>query len=269
MRNAACVGYLCARTSDTVADHDGPAGEKHKALDSFAGAVNGGSFAGWSDSLLRCVNEPGERVLLEHAGGVLRLLETLPERERILVRDVMATIISGQRLDLDRFGDAGGVMPDREALEDYIWRVAGCVGAFWTKLGFAMLGPRFSSADESDLLATGIRFGTALQLVNVLRDVGEDLRAGRCYLPVAEPENRKAFLMEYAHWLDVAEVRAGDGLRYAAAMNGARLRLAAALPARLALQTVALLRAEGDRVPGKRVKVPRSSVYLAMLKSFF
>ena len=29
----------------------------------------------------------------------------------------------------------------------------------------------------------GIRFGKALQMTNILRDCGKDLRIGRCYLP--------------------------------------------------------------------------------------
>ena len=32
----------------------------------------------------------------------------------------------------------------------------------------------------------GVRFGKALQLTNVLRDVPKDLRIGRCYLPLDE-----------------------------------------------------------------------------------
>jgi farnesyl-diphosphate farnesyltransferase len=33
------------------------------------------------------------------------------------------------------------------------------------------------------MAARGVRFGKALQLTNVLRDCGKDLRIGRCYLP--------------------------------------------------------------------------------------
>ena len=29
----------------------------------------------------------------------------------------------------------------------------------------------------------GIRFGKALQMINILRDIPEDLRFGRCYIP--------------------------------------------------------------------------------------
>ena len=60
----------------------------------------------------------------------------------------MKIIVSGQTLDLQRFADASGENPvalqDDAALEDYAWRVAGCVGAFWTKLGFLKGVSQFS-----------------------------------------------------------------------------------------------------------------------------
>ena len=34
--------------------------------------------------------------------------------------------------------------------------------------------------------ARGIRFGKGLQLTNILRDIAQDVRLGRCYLPRTE-----------------------------------------------------------------------------------
>ena len=36
---------------------------------------------------------------------------------------------------------------------------------------------------EEELFAKGIRFGKGLQMINILRDIPEDLRFGRCYIP--------------------------------------------------------------------------------------
>ena len=36
---------------------------------------------------------------------------------------------------------------------------------------------------EARLFETGVRFGKALQLINILRDLPVDLRLGRCYMP--------------------------------------------------------------------------------------
>ena len=59
-------------------------------------------------------------------------------------------------------------------LQDYAARVAGTVGATMAVL----MGARTPA-----LVARACDLGTAMQLTNIARDVGEDARAGRLYLP--------------------------------------------------------------------------------------
>ena len=68
-------------------------------------------------------------------------------------------------------------LPDVRALDEYCYRVAGTVGLVMAPL----LGTRDATA-----LACARDLGIAMQLTNVLRDVGEDLGRGRIYLPAAE-----------------------------------------------------------------------------------
>ncbi|MCB9598565.1 MAG: phytoene/squalene synthase family protein, partial [Sandaracinaceae bacterium] len=66
-----------------------------------------------------------------------------------------------------------------ETLSDvraYAARVAGSVGVVMTLL----MGPR-----DPRVLARAADLGVAMQLTNIARDVGEDARAGRLYLPMA------------------------------------------------------------------------------------
>ena len=76
-------------------------------------------------------------------------------------------------------------------LLDYAARVAGSVGAMMAVL----MGVR-----HADALARACDLGVAMQLTNIARDVGEDARAGRLYLPLdwlAEAGLRpEAFLAE-------------------------------------------------------------------------
>jgi phytoene synthase len=62
-----------------------------------------------------------------------------------------------------------------EELHGYAARVAGAVGAMMTLL----MGVR-----EPHVLARACDLGAAMQLTNIARDVGEDARAGRLYLPL-------------------------------------------------------------------------------------
>jgi phytoene synthase len=78
---------------------------------------------------------------------------------------------------------------DMAALEAYATRVAGTVGAMMTLL----MGVR-----DTDAIARACDLGLGMQLTNIARDVGEDARAGRLYLPLAwlreEGVDAEAFL---------------------------------------------------------------------------
>ena len=116
-------------------------------------------------------------------------MAALASGDRAEVRAVLATLTSGMILDLTRFpGEDGAGLAALETLEEldhYTYLVAGCVGPFWTSLHVAHR-PRLGRWDVREMGALGVRFGKALQLTNVLRDVPADLRHGRCYLPARE-----------------------------------------------------------------------------------
>lgn len=272
MRRAASLGYLLARSSDTIADTASvPATERLGLLEAYGTAVEGtGELPRWSTALLEAA-EPKERILLERGREVLAGLEHLPAGERELVREVVRIIVSGQRLDLERFAQASPERPvtleSDAALEDYTWRVAGCVGAFWTKLGFLTLGERFSDVPEKELLDRGVAYGKGLQLVNILRDLPRDLAAGRCYLPVRDPSDRVALLANHAHWLTIALDWVEQGKIYADTLKLKRLRAATVLPAWLAEETLHAMRGASWEDLRQRVKVPRSRVYALLMKA--
>jgi farnesyl-diphosphate farnesyltransferase len=272
MRRGAAVGYLLARASDTLADTEGVAVELRLECLSVFGDVLGGGMGEMSTCAMyqNAVENPDERALLRQVPDVLRVWADLPEGERGLVREVLETILGGQRLDLIRFASASGDNPvalkSRGELDDYTYRVAGCVGEFWTKLGFLTLGESFSPTAQGTLCEWGRDYGKGLQLVNILRDAPADLEAGRCYLPVEDARDRSAFLTEHRHWQQVAREWVGDGMEYARELGSRRLRVASGLPATLALETLDLLAvADWDEIAA-RVKVPRRRVYAALLR---
>jgi phytoene synthase len=66
-------------------------------------------------------------------------------------------------------------------LATYAYSVASTVGL----MSLRIIGPAPGYREE-DALPFAIKLGLALQLTNILRDVGEDWRAGRVYLPADE-----------------------------------------------------------------------------------
>ena len=84
----------------------------------------------------------------------------------------LQAIIDGMEKELDqsRYLDFPG-------LQKYCWRVAGVVGILSASI-FGYTNPH--------TLAYAEKLGLAFQLTNIIRDVGDDARKGRIYLPVNE-----------------------------------------------------------------------------------
>ncbi len=273
MREPAALAYLLARASDTLADSaSAPAAMRIDCLDRFAASLNQGDPPQWPQAVIHGVEDPHEKLLLLSTTELLRNLEESNAAEAGLIRNVVETIISGQRLDIERFGHAGpdrpAILPDAAALDDYTWRVAGCVGEFWTRLGHLTLGPSFSGHPIGPLVEHAVRYGRGLQLVNILRDLPADLSHGRCYLPVSNPSDKASLLREHARWLESARDLVAHGFTYSARLKTRRLRTASVLPAMIARDTLNLLEAAGPAVLAGRIKVPRTAVYCSLIRAF-
>ncbi|MCU0794501.1 MAG: squalene/phytoene synthase family protein [Akkermansiaceae bacterium] len=263
MRDGVGLGYLLARASDTLADTAAvPVADRLECLDGFAAELETGDKS-WRSGLAAFAGRQehtGERELLERLDDCLRLLAELPSDQAALVREVVAIIISGQRLDLQRFGPEGGQLPDDAALEDYCHRVAGCVGVFWTRMGRLTLGSGFALVDTSRMEAWGEAFGRGLQLVNILRDVPTDLEKGRCYLPGVDAQDPASVMTGVAKWTQRAAQGLAAGRQYSSALRSWRLRTATVLPALIGEETLAKIEAADWARLQSGIKVSRAVV---------
>jgi len=103
---------------------------------------------------------------------VTRALQPFVDREFGISEQRMTAILDGMELDLrqNRFLDYA-------ALRRYAHHVAGVVG----EISASIFG-----ATDAQTLQYAARLGLTLQLINVIRDVGDDARRGRIYLPLDE-----------------------------------------------------------------------------------
>jgi len=277
LREPIALAYLLARTTDTVADTGGISTDvRVEALRMLSNGIQGRAsrevVLDLIASFVALQQKPTERQLLESLRDCLDWLDRIEQTDRDDVRVVLEKITRGQMLDLQRFDDpkeihALGIAAD---LDEYTYLVAGCVGGFWTRLCFRHVR-NFASLSEDEMLALGKRYGMALQLINVLRDVGADLRAGRCYFPeyelnaahltasqiLSEPER---FQPIYRTWLAKAKAELRCGMEYSRAIKNRRVRAATVLPALIGARTLALLNEAGMTVLHGTVKVPRREV---------
>ncbi len=264
LREPVGLAYLLARATDTIADTaEIPAALRLTTLPSLAGVIAGEKdFAAIGPTLqdfARLQSDPAERKLIEQLDRCLAQLEKTEPADRADIRAVLATIVRGQELDLQRFGDpaGGAALQNAAELDEYTYLVAGCVGEFWTNLGFRH-APTFATRPPNEMVKLGIEYGQGLQLINVLRDRGADLRAGRSYLPPGT---------DSASWLDQAEKKIAAGIDYCAALTNWRIRFASALPALIGARTISLLREAGAEAHTRKIKVPRKEVRRILLAS--
>jgi farnesyl-diphosphate farnesyltransferase len=192
LREPLGLAYLLARAADTVADTRLIGrGDRLRHLEALRQAYAGGEGEAGAAARACAPHQAhaAERRLLERVDDILARVAALPEAERTRVRGVLTTLTDGMVLDLTRFpGEGPGSLAALETLDEldhYTYLVAGCVGEFWTDLHL-LHRPRLAGWDAGVMRATGVRFGKALQMTNVLRDVPTDLAQGRCYLPAQE-----------------------------------------------------------------------------------
>jgi farnesyl-diphosphate farnesyltransferase len=290
VRPAIALAYLLARAADTIADTrliDRRLRVTHLlALRSELEVA----LAGRLDAIVAATRGvqalDAERALLERLPDCLTAYRALLADDRRRVRGVLETIIEGMTEDLTRFPgeDEGGLaaLETRAALDRYTYLVAGCVGEFWTDVHVAHR-PRLRHWDLEKMTALGIRFGKALQLTNVLRDIPRDLRQGRCYLPshdlallgleprdLLDPKVGPQLRPLLVELLNVALDHYEAGWRYTFAIpkREARMRLACAWPLLIGLRTLDLLAQTPNWLdPDVVLKVPRIRVYGMMAQS--
>lgn len=146
VRNPALALYAFCRAADDAVDVD------HDGLDGIRERL-ARIYAG------KPLNHPADRaltdVVIEH-----RIPHALP-----------AALLEGFQWDLE-----GRRYEDAEQLNSYAARVAGAVGEMMAHL---------MDTRSAEALARACDLGIAMQLTNIARDVGEDARAGRLYLPTS------------------------------------------------------------------------------------
>ena len=153
-RDALAALYAVARRVDDVADDATlPGEERSRRLEQCADAVAALPHA-----------PPGDPVLVALADAFTRY--GIP-------RDALAELVRGGLMDVQRSRYASWA-----ELREYCRRVAGAVGVACA----AVYGPR----DPDAAWQPAETLGVALQQINIMRDVPEDWRLGRVYLPQDE-----------------------------------------------------------------------------------
>jgi farnesyl-diphosphate farnesyltransferase len=284
------LAYLFCRAADTIADTALlPRARRLDYLEQYRAAFGEAgptAVTSLQTHLTGQQQNPTERELLARLAECFTLLGDMEVQDQDHIRALVLTLTQGMRMDLTVFPgeDEGrvGALDTRADLDRYIYFVAGCVGEFWTRITTAHL-PSLKHWDVEAMADRGVRFGKGLQLTNILRDIAQDLRIGRCYLPQAElaalgvrpedlldPVTLKRVQPLVSELLDLALTLYQDGWAYTLAIPRRewRLRLACAWPLLIGVSTLtAVSRSRHLLDPTVRVKIARTQVYAILLRS--
>ncbi len=277
LREPIKLAYLLARATDTLADTANiPVEMRMAALRTLASAIQGTAAPNEVVDLTKPFSSlqtnESEKKLIEFLPECFQLLALTNAADLGDIRELLAKITRGQMLDLERFGDSGSTnaLGTAADLREYTYLVAGCVGEFWTHLGFRYIAD-FTKESEIEMMKLAKRYGSGLQLVNIVRDAHVDLAGGRCYFPLEElnavnlsPEQilqqPERFEPIHRKWIDEADGGLEAGMRYVRSIDHFRVRGATALPALIGARTLSMLRGAGPAAFRQKIKVPRGEV---------
>lgn len=273
------LAYLLARSTDTVADELLlPPDKKLALLNSMQAGINHQQKIIIDPSLINqqlSEHSPTD-LLLIHFNELIHSLYQLPGEIRGDIITLLNTIIKGQELDIVRFSGKKHLQYIKTVTElnHYTYYVAGSVGEFWTKLCLSCF-TNYSDKDPDELFRLATSFGQGLQLVNILRDLPQDIAHKRCYLPKEQivrlflPQENLAkhinLLQPLVHqWSHIAEGNLLDGWAYILSLKHRRLRATLILPVLLGFATLDKLKTGTYLSLKQPIKVSKGTARIIM-----
>lgn len=157
--------YLALRSLDDLVDEEAGSGDAERR----AAAERITAIKDWAQ--LPHASPSDADANASKGGRELLIFADLSRRYPSLPRDAVVDFLAGMSADL-----AGPRIATEAEHERYCYQVAGTVG----RLMAAILGVTSGAEDDADRAARAL--GLAMQRTNILRDIDEDLAAGRVYL---------------------------------------------------------------------------------------
>lgn len=274
--------YLFCRMADTVEDSRAlsPAA-KPRLLEELAAlfpppADWEARASAWSQPFATLADVGADHELCAQAPNVFRAFAAAPQSLRAPVEDCVREMALGMReFVCRRAGTSPLQLEDQADLERYCHVVAGTVGTMLTRL-FATTCTSLAGDRQRRMAALAERFGMAMQLTNIVKDVADDARRGACYVPralVARHRLAPESLLDPRHRLQARRVMGELAALAALSLDAAlaftlviprrcvRLRLFCLWPIFLAARTLLrVLQDDALFVPGARPRIARAEV---------
>lgn len=281
LRKAVTCGYLLCRIVDAVEDNETfTLAERDERYLSFHEVLGGAASADQFERAWRNVegSPPAEVELCSRIHRVMSVLDQVPRDMRDTVLRWVTEMARGMQIYSHRSADADGVIAPwtSDDLQRYCYFVAGTVGHMLTELFTSQMGIDPDEPITQRMSELAEPFGAGLQLVNILKDITDDLHRGWSFVPrslcrahglhnrdLASPDHRAEAHLAVIPLFGLARRNLDRALDYALTIpkEHAEVRLFCLLPLWLAVRTIG--RAYGNDAmfnSDQEVKVSRTEV---------
>lgn len=278
---ALLVAYLLCRIADTIEDEPSlPAAEKINHLVAYESLFP--LAPDWSDRVNRFTaalpieGTSPDLDLLRDTPLVFSEFSRLPGPMQLIISERVREMARGMASFQEKVSGDGVVMlEDRDELEHYCYYVAGTVGLMITTLFFGD-GVRVSRETRERLRSRSVAFGLGLQMTNIAKDFMGDRDRGWCYVPRSffedcgvDPateefsDDQQGRVVVLNRVIDLAIANLDEAIIYVQSIprRFVRYRLFCLWPLLMAVETLALIRRDQDRlVRGIPLKIERKDV---------
>lgn len=273
-------GYLLCRIADSIEDLPELSQKNREQLfDAFLRVIEHGDGPQTFQHLFAsAVSSKGaEQDLALGLDRVLRVLQRSAKADQDICFTWVSELTRGMAQFSKRQPDTHGTvcLESIEDLERYCYFVAGTVGHLLTKLFVRRLS-HFSHKGLDKLQEHASAFGIGLQLVNIIKDMREDLSRGWSYVPnclwtahglgpkdMLKPSSWPKIHAAIAPLFDLAKTKLDHALEYSLAIpkSAKDMRLFCLVPLWLAVRTLAKAQHNMQLFEAdKKVKISRKDV---------
>ncbi|MCX8163421.1 MAG: squalene/phytoene synthase family protein [Candidatus Micrarchaeota archaeon] len=273
------IAYLIYRIIDTIEDSSLTISKKRKHLNFLISVLEEKEYKPRKIKTLECklkeVNCTYERILLDNLESVFRVFYFQPENIRKSITR-WGKIMKNGMLKFQK--------KQITTLEDqrkYSYYVAGVVGYLFNELLY--YNKIITKKTKNKISKYAKRFGIALQKINIIRDVKDDVKEKRYFWPINllkkysldyqklfEKENRAKALEILRIMIEDTKKDVFGALAYIKALpkNEIKVRIFCLIPLFMALESYGLILKDQSLFElEKKVKISRKEVYLIALKA--
>jgi farnesyl-diphosphate farnesyltransferase len=286
----ATVAYLLCRVADTIEDSEIlTIKQKQRLLEKYAHILEREhatpELTAFMSHIRLLPQEGSDYELVHNVPLILTVYNTFPKNVRRGMSTWVVEMISGMRKYVQAKNNSSqNFLKTLKDLDDYIYYVAGTVGNLATML-FSYYSPNITHKITNRLKRHAESVGKGLQLVNIIRDMPDDWKYNRSYMPnellkkydltrqsIFDRQNLQRSKKMLNELIEIALAYLDAALQYIVAIPKAErsIRLSCLLPLFWALQTLYTIKKNINIFFTKeKIKISRKILRAELYRAYF